>query len=435
MSEWRRLSIGDLLRFHRGVSWTSEQERKTPEPGNVPVLRIPNIRERLDTSDLIWLSGVPPDTVRRCAAAKDWSVMIGSNGNPSRVGNCVFIAESTDFLYASFLVGVQSVRHDIIAPEYVFRVLSGPDVQRKIADDVQGSTGLSNISLSRLAKLLVDVPSSAEQSAICTILRTIDSAIDQTEALIAKSQQIKAGLMHDLFTRGLTAEGKLRPPREEAPDLYKQSPLGWIPKEWGVGRISDCGSVKLGRQRSPLHQTGRWTTPYLRVANVFEGFIDFSDVLRMDFTPDERMAFSLEPGDILLNEGQSLELVGRSAVYRGLKGEYCFQNTLIRFRAHPQHVADFHQCLFVQYLYMGRFQTVAKQTTSVAHLGADRFARMACPLVPFDEQLRIATAARLLQDRIAIHLDRAAKLRSLKSALMHDLLTGRVRVPVSPGEP
>ena len=67
---------------------------------------------------------------------------------------------------------------------------------------------------------------------IARILQTIDQAIEKTEALIEKYQQIKAGLMHDLFTRGIGADGKLRPPREQAPELYQQTPIGWIPKEW-----------------------------------------------------------------------------------------------------------------------------------------------------------------------------------------------------------
>ena len=75
--------------------------------------------------------------------------------------------------------------------------------------------------------------------------------------------------------------------------------------------------------------------PYLRVANVFDGWIDYSDVLEMDFTPTERETFSLLPNDLLLNEGQSLELVGRSSMYLGKPNRYCFQNTLVRFRCTP----------------------------------------------------------------------------------------------------
>jgi type I restriction enzyme S subunit len=71
-----------------------------------------------------------------------------------------------------------------------------------------------------------------QQRRIAEILGTVDEVIEQTEALIAKQQQVKAGLMHDLFTRGVTATGTLRPPPAEAPHLYQDSPLGPIPKEW-----------------------------------------------------------------------------------------------------------------------------------------------------------------------------------------------------------
>lgn len=78
------------------------------------------------------------------------------------------------------------------------------------------------------------MPPFGEQQRIADILSTIDEAIEQTEALIAKTQQIKAGLIEDLFTRGVSPDGQLRPPYEEAPVIYKESPLGWIPKEWNV---------------------------------------------------------------------------------------------------------------------------------------------------------------------------------------------------------
>ena len=73
--------------------------------------------------------------------------------------------------------------------------------------------------------------------------------------------------------------------------------------------------------------------PYLRVANVYENRIDTSDVLTMHFDDEKFDIYRLEPGDILLNEGQSPDLVGRPAMYRGEIADVCFQNTLIRFRA------------------------------------------------------------------------------------------------------
>ena len=85
---------------------------------------------------------------------------------------------------------------------------------------------------------------------------------------------------------------------------------------WRLRRIDELGKVIGGRQRSPHHTRGA-RRPYLRVANVFDGYIDGSDVNEMPFTDDEFEIYRLAAGDVLLNEGQSLELVGRPAMYRG----------------------------------------------------------------------------------------------------------------------
>lgn len=292
----------------------------------------------------------------------------------------------------------------------------------------QGSTFLA-IGSDELKHLLLPKLDITIQERIARILSTLDKTIEKTESLIAKYQQIKAGLMHDLFTRGVTVDGKLRPPREQAPELYKETPIGWIPKEWIVGLVKDCGSVQLGRQRSPNQLSGRWTTPYLRVANVFDGYIDYSDILEMDFKPVERDTFSVRRGDILLNEGQSLELVGRCAMYDGPENTYCFQNTIVRFRAYKNHMPNYYRYLFKWWLDCGRFMTIAKQTTSVAHLGAGRFAKFKCPILDEDEQKRIGGRLTSMQSLIWQEECHAAKLRQQKSGLMHDLLTGLVRVP------
>ena len=292
------------------------------------------------------------------------------------------------------------------------------------------ATGVPSINRDWLYRVKLGSDEFDGQRRISEILSTVDEAIEQTEALIAKYQQVKAGLMHDLFTRGVSPDGRLRPTYKQAPHLYKESPLGWIPKEWGVVTVRECGSVKLGRQRSPDQFSGRWTTPYLRVANVFDGFIDYSDILEMDFTPDERRTFSVQQGDILLNEGQSLELVGRCAIFNGPDEVFCFQNTLVRFRTFDRQYPPFYRFLFKWFLDCRLFIRIAKQTTSVAHLGADRFSKMYCVSVPYEEQIRISDRLAALQARLDTDSAHAAKLRQQKHGLMQDLLSGRVPVKV-----
>ena len=263
-----------------------------------------------------------------------------------------------------------------------------------------------------------------EQRRIVEYLSSLDDAIERSQELILKYQQVRTGLMHDLFTRGLDANGQLRPPQHEAPELYKDSPLGCVPCDWDLGCVRDFGTVQLGRQRSPDQHSGKWTTAYLRVANVFDGYIDYSDVLRMDFNPHERNVFSLRQGDILLNEGQSLELVGRSALYEGPNDNYCFQNTLVRFRVGSGQLPSFWRGLFKWWLDTGRFTRVAKQTTSVAHLGADRFARMVAPVPEPKEQNLIAERLKRLETLLSTEERLRQKLHFMKIGLMNDLLSG-----------
>ena len=80
--------------------------------------------------------------------------------------------------------------------------------------------------------------------------------------------------------------------------------------------VAQVGEVLLGRQRAPQHEDGPSMRPYLRAANVFDGYIDTADVKSMNFSSSEYQRYRLEHGDILLNEGQSRELVGRSAIFR-----------------------------------------------------------------------------------------------------------------------
>jgi type I restriction enzyme S subunit len=114
--------------------------------------------------------------------------------------------------------------------------------------------------------------------------------------------------------------------------------------------------------------------------------------MQMNFTPAEYETYRLEPGDILLNEGQSLELVGRPAKYQGEVPGACFQNTLVRFRAGPGVLPDFALIVFRTYLHTQRFQRIARWTTNIAHLGADRFASLEFPVPPLSEQRRIVSA-------------------------------------------
>jgi type I restriction enzyme S subunit len=94
--------------------------------------------------------------------------------------------------------------------------------------------GRAGLSKHLIEQIPVPLPTKPEQTKIAEVLSTVDRAIEQTEALIAKQQRIKTGLMQDLLTRGIDEHGNLR---SEQTHPFKDSPLGRLPVEW------DCASA------------------------------------------------------------------------------------------------------------------------------------------------------------------------------------------------
>jgi type I restriction enzyme S subunit len=206
---------------------------------------------------------------------------------------------------------------------------------------------------------------------------------------------------------------------------------------WASVTVGEAGHVKLGRQRAPKYHVGTNMRPYLRVANVFENRIVLDDVKEMEFDAADYNRYRLEPGDILLNEGQSPELLGRPAMYRGELPGACFTNTLLRFRPRPSVDGRFAMVVFRHYLHSGRFRRESRITTNIGHLSASRFSAMEFPVPPVSEQQRIvAEVDRRLSILDAMEEATEGGLKragGLRQAILREAFAGRL-VPQDPSD-
>ncbi|MDP1732765.1 MAG: restriction endonuclease subunit S [Sulfuritalea sp.] len=198
----------------------------------------------------------------------------------------------------------------------------------------------------------------------------------------------------------------------------KTAGLSELPIGWAWASVEELGRLQLGRQRAPKYHSGANMRPYLRVQNVFEDRIDLSDVMEMDFSEADFERFALHAGDILLNEGQSPELLGRPAMYRGEISGVCFTNTLIRFQAYRCVLPEFALIVFRHYMHAGRFVDESNITTNIAHLSLGRLSTVEFPVPPLPEQHRIVaevdrllSIARESEAEVETNLKRAQALR------------------------
>lgn len=326
--------------------------------------------------------------------------------------------------------------HPAVDRRFLMHVLNAP-TSRAQAEGMNHGITRTRINLSNLRSIIVPLPPLAEQKRIVAKVDQLMALCDDLEARQAKKRETAVRLNRAALDALTSAEGpeevaasfrrvaenfELLAETENGPDQLRTlivtlaisgrlvhssdldqahcstppaldqadaSPLPELPSGWRWLRVDQVGDVKLGRQRSPQNHTGPNMRPYLRVANVHEARIDISHVLEMNFRPDEVTRFVLSPEDILLNEGQSYELVGRPAMYQGEIPGACFQNTLIRFRAKEFTLPQYALIVFRAYLRNGRFRREAQQTTNMAHLSAGRLATIEFPLPPVAEQARI----------------------------------------------
>ena len=214
--------------------------------------------------DIPWITGADFTSkgigeVRRYisnAAVRQTSTNVIEKGNlliVTRTGVGKLAIAPFDVAVSQDITGVYP-NSECVDPGFLFhRMHQGLDDLKKLN---QG-TSINGIIRSDLLNYAIDLPPLGVQHRIAEILTTVDEAIEHTEALIAKTRQIKTGLMHDLFTRGITPDGRLRPPRDQAPELYKQSPLGWIPREWEVDLLDSVARRKSGHTPSQQH-AGYW---------------------------------------------------------------------------------------------------------------------------------------------------------------------------------
>lgn len=278
----------------------------------------------------------------------------------------------------------------------------------------------TNINTKIVESFHVHWTSKPEQTAISRVLAAVDRAMEQTEALLAKHERIKAGLMHDLLTRGLDAHGRLRDP---ATHKFKPSSLGPIPDEWNdasLDSVAHRGSGHTPSKSHPEYWNGgiKWVSlaDTDRLDRVF-----LSDTVHEISALGIRNSSAVEhpPGVVILSRDAG---IGKSAI----------TTTMM---AVSQHFMAWRCGLrlnnfFLYYSLQVRkpeFEAVAIGST-IKTIGLRFFREMHIALPPIEEQVQIGKALFAADQEKFSAETHLAKLRRLKAGLMQDLLTGRVSV-------
>ncbi len=287
---------------------------------------------------------------------------------------------------------------------------------------------VKGINLRDVRRIPIPKPPLGEQKRIAGILDTVDEAIRKTEEIIAKLEQVKQGLLHDLLTRGIDDNGELRDP-DRHPDQFKDSPCGRIPKAWDTSLLRNVAEVRSGIAKNsnrPVRDAIR--VPYLRVANVQDGYLDLHEMAEIEVTRADLDRYRVLPGDVLMNEGGDLDKLGRGVLWRGQYDPCVHQNHVFVVRSGPDVLPAFLDAWTGAPPAKRYFMVAGKQTTNLASINKTALGGLPVLLPGLAEQRAIAHIIAAHEERATSESTGLAKLHLLKQGLMEDLLTGRVRV-------
>jgi type I restriction enzyme S subunit len=309
---------------------------------------------------------------------------------------------------------------------FLYHRLMLSDVRRQMVAYAAGSTVL-HLDTKKVPSITVRIPVDVNlQSRIADVLDGIDTAIEKTEALIAKYQQIKAGLMHDLFTRGVLPNGQLRPPREQAPELYQETAIGWIPREWQyelLDKLALRGSGHTPNKNFPEYWNGgiKWVS--LADSHRLDQLYISDTELQISHKGIQNSSAVLHPAGIVVlsrdaGVGKSAITTEPMAVSQHFMCWKCDQKM------------DNHFLYYWLQFNKRTFENIAMGST-ILTIGLPYFKKMkiACP-IELEEQRNIAAKIKASDARIFSLQDELSKLKQQKQGLMHDLLTGKVPVTI-----
>ena len=293
---------------------------------------------------------------------------------------------------------------------------------------MNAATGVPGLSRRDAYSLLGVFPRVEEQAAIARILDAADTALERTREAAERAQNLLASVVADLLCRGVGGNGRMRCPREN-PGVFAVTALGRLPRDWRPSTVGDEFDVQSGftlnSERRPRFQKRR----YLRVANVQRDLLDLSDVQALEAKDDEFALRILAPEDLVVVEGHADSMeIGRCARVTEDAAGMTFQNHLFRLRTTGEMTASF-ACMWLNSSYAKRYWNARCATSSGLHTINQRtLKQLALPVPSPPEQRDITSIVEQCKRFRDAFFQKRAKLQNLKKSLLHDLLTGKIRV-------
>lgn len=296
---------------------------------------------------------------------------------------------------------VYNVDESQVVPEYLEVCLQTAHFKQSVNDLVSGTSGRKRVQPEVFVSLSIPLPPLETQRAIVTRWQQAQAEIAALEQqAVAVEEQSRQDFDAALGLRTLSLAQKPRmfalwwsESDRWSVDANRLRKMGFQETPHSLYpaiHIEQIGEVTYGLQVCPERRPRDYPMPYLRVANVQRGYVDLREIKEMEVSPQEMIRYRLESGDILLCEGNSADLVGRGAIWRGEIENCVHQNHVLRVRLDSSKALSEYILAYINSnAGQAYFRSKAKRTTNLASINSREVAQMLIPLPPLDIQRAI----------------------------------------------
>lgn len=285
------------------------------------------------------------------------------------------------------------------------------------------------ITFKDMGVCLTYLPPMGEQECIASFLdeqtARIDALITEKEALLVKLAENQYSYASRLMTQGLTIP--LAITETSFPEL------GSVPSHWTVKRLKFLGEVRSGIAKGKDHgERDTVSLPYLRVANVQDGYVDLTEVLEIEVGAQEVERFLLKKGDVLMNEGGDNDKLGRGTVWEGQIEPCVHQNHVFAVRMFDISLAEWVARFTSTDAARTYFFLRSKQSTNLASINQSNVRELPVPMPPAEEReailVEIRRSAKATSDLVEHVKEHIERLKEYRASLISAAVTGQLNI-------
>ncbi len=313
-----------------------------------------------------------------------------------------------------------------INPDFLYYLFEGGQLFQGL-----GKLGTQlNLNTETIGSIHIPIPPKNEIKLITDYIdretTEIDALIVEKEDMLALLEEKREVLISHTVTHGINPNVPFK--------FSGIDSLGDIPQHWKIERLKFIAEVQTGVTLGKKYQNEELIIcPYLRVANVQDGFLDLNFITEISMPKKDVSRYQLEYGDVLMTEGGDFDKLGRGYVWEGQIENCLHQNHIFAVRPFAKYLDSYFLAVLMRSHYgKAYFISTSKQTTNLATTNQTNLLNFYLPVPPIEEQKLIVDYLNFeiekADELLAAIKDSISLLKERRSALITAAVTGQIEI-------